>query len=174
MEMKLTGNFIHYGQKNLNGRIYTKECAEKMVADFNMKKQGLADAPKGSTGGVGPDNQWFQCDTMLGQLGYPKESNFTDLANVSHEVEEIHLDEKNRTVAGTIRILETPAGETVKTIIDKIKEGSNTGLYCRPRSIGSVNENDEVEIEQVISFDLVAESDSFANIKENDYIKIKE
>jgi len=86
MVMKLTGNFIHYGKENLNGRIYTKECAEKMVEYFNMKKKGLAEAPDGMSGGMDPNNQWFQCDTMLGQLGYPKEGNFSNLANVSHEV----------------------------------------------------------------------------------------
>ena len=172
--MKLTGNFIHYGKENLNGRIYTKECAEKMVEYFNMKKKGLAEAPDGMSGGMDPNNQWFQCDTMLGQLGYPKEGNFSNLANVSHEVEEIHLDEKNNTVAGTIRILETPAGKTVKTILNEISHGSPTGLYCRPRAIGTVNENKEIEIEQIISFDIIAESDAFSNIKENDFLNIKE
>ena len=168
-EKKLTGHFLYFDQKNLNGRTYSREVAEKIVADFNMKKSGKAESPKGSSGGMEPGNQWYQNPIMLGQLGYPPPDQFgINLGEVSHEVEEIHINEENLSIDGTIKLLETPKGK----IAEELLFGENAvGLSCRPRGTGEVNENGEIENFNIISFDLISKEDAFANIKENDHLK---
>ena len=140
-KIRLTGNFLHYGQKNLNRRIYTKECAEKMVEEFNTR------------GGI-----------MYGELGQP-EGYDVRLSNVSHIVEEIHLDEEKNSIVGTITILDTPKGKIVKKLLKQ-----DIGLSCRSRGAGTVNENGEIEDYQLFSFDLIADQDAFENIAPDDFL----
>ena len=147
--IRLTGNLLHFDQENLNGRIYTKETVEKMVDQFNKLKE------------TGP---------VLGELGYPE--NFeVNLVNVSHEIEFVHLNEENKTLVGTIRLLDTPKGKIVQELV---KPGHDIGLSCRPRVSGTVNENKEIEDYELFSFDLVSGPDAFGNIKENDYLTLFE
>ena len=50
-----------------------------------------------------------------------------------------------------------------------------TGAPCRPRGFGEVNESGEIENFKLISFDLVpSTTDAFANIKENDSLKLSD
>jgi len=143
----LTGNLLHYGEKNLNGRIYTKEMAERIVEQFENR-----------------DGE------MFGELGYPDRFEVL-LTQVSHKVEEIHLDEENKSVVGTIKILDTPKGKIVKAMLDT---DEYIGLTCRPRGAGTVNENSEIENYTLYSFDLVSGPDAFANIKKDDHLTILE
>lgn len=147
-EIRLTGNLLYYDQKNLNNRIYTRETAENIIEQFQkIKNNGKA----------------------FGELGYPVEKNFQgiDLSNVSHEIEELHLDEEQKALVGTIKLLDTPKGNLVK---DLINPENSISLYCRPRGTGNVNENGEMENFEIISFDLVSGPDAFSNIRENDYL----
>lgn len=96
--MELTGTLMYFDKKNLNGRIYTKECAEKIVDQFNEKTK------------VTP---------MFGELGYPKRFEVS-LDHVSHEITEIHIDEKSNSLVGTIHILERILPDK---IIQCIKKG---------------------------------------------------
>ena len=148
-EIKLTGTLIHYDQENLNGRIYTKEAVENIVEQFNKKTEE---------------------EKFLGELGYPQDD-FTgiNIGNISHEVESIHLNEEDKTLVGTFKILNTPKGEIVKELLK-----NNVGISCRPRGVGNINENKEVEDFQLLSFDIVTGPDSFANIKEDDYLTLFE
>ena len=148
MSKKLTGTFLYFDKKNLNNRIYPKEVAEKIVNQFNeIKKDGK----------------------NLGQMGYPPADEFgINLGEVSHEIEEIHINEKNSSVDGTIRLLETPKGKVAE---DLLFGEHPVGLSCRPRGTGEVNERGEIENFQIISFDLISGEDAFANIKENDHLK---
>lgn len=152
-EMRLTGNLLYYDQKNLNNRIYTKETAEKIVEQFNKMKE--------ESGGV------------FGELGYQSEENFIgiNLLNRSHEIEEIHIDESQKALVGTIKVLDSPKGNIVKELYDP---KNMVGLSCRPRGTGTVNENGEIEDFEIISFDLVSGKDAFANIKENDHLILSE
>lgn len=149
-EKKLTGHFLYFDQKNLNGRTYSKEVAEKIVEQMNeMAKNG----------------------TSYGTLGYPKEEGFNEifLSEVSHRVEEVHINPENKSVDGTIILLETPKGKMAEELL--LGENS-VGLSCRPRGTGEVNEKGEIENFDIVSFDLVpTPSDAFANIQEDDYLK---
>lgn len=150
--LKLAGNFLYFDSKNLNGRIYKKEIAEEILEQFNkMKKES----------------------PVLGELGYPEKNSFMeiDLSNVSHEVEEIHLDEKNKSIAGTIKILDTPKGKIVKELL---QSDNQISLYCRPRGTGNINENGEIENFKILSFDLVSGPNAFENIVKEDYVKLIE
>jgi len=149
--IRLTGNFLHFDQKNLNNRIYTKETVEKMIEQFQKMKE------------EGP---------VLGELGYPS-ADFPEinLFNVSHEVEEIHLDEGNKCLSGTVRILDTPKGKLVQELVNP---ENSLKLTCRPRGMGTVNENHEIEDFQLLSFDLLSGPDAFGNIKEDDYLTLFE
>jgi len=138
-EIKLTGNLLHYGQKNLNGRIYTKEVVENIVKQFEKREEA-----------------------MFGELGYPDTFDVA-LANVSHRIEEIHLDEDKKALVGTIKILDTPKGRIVKDLLK-----NRVGISCRPRGAGKINENDEIEDFKLYSFDLISGSDAFENIAPND------
>ena len=144
-EIKLTANLLYYDQKNLNGRIYTKELAEKIVEQFENR-----------------DGE------MFGELGYPDRFEVL-LTQVSHKVEEIHLDEENKAIVGTIKILDTPKGKIVKEMLGT---DDYVGITCRPRGSGTINENSEIEDYTLYSFDLVSGPDAFANIKEDDYIRL--
>jgi hypothetical protein len=152
--IKLSGNFLYYDNKNLNNRIYTRKMSEDIIEQFNKKieEEGV----------------------FFGELGYPGKDNFTgiDLSNVSHEVEEIHLNEEQKSLAGTIKLLDTDKGKIVKELL---KEGSPLSISCRPRGVGDVNENNEIENFEIISFDLVPGPDAFENIKsENDLNLLEE
>lgn len=145
--MKLTGTFLYWDQKNLNDRTYPKSIAEKMVNEFNKREEA-----------------------SFGELGYPKE-NFQEInvRNISHKIEEIHINEENKSIEGTIEILDTPSGKMVKEILEEVKDSK---LSCRPRGVGEVDEDGNVTNFELISFDLVAGEDAFGNIKGNNYIKI--
>jgi len=152
-EIRLTANLLHFNQKNLNGRIYTKETAESIVEQFNniLGEGGL----------------------VFGELGYPEDGNpDVDFSKVSHEVLEIKINDGNQAIEGTLRILDTQAGRRVR---EMLKESSPLGISCRPRGFGKVNEKGEITDFKLISFDLIpTHTDAFANIKENDALKLSD
>ena len=150
-EINLTGNLLHFNQKNLNGRIYTKETAESIVGQVN--------------------NIVEEGGCVFGELGYPEDGNFeVDFTKVSHEVIEIKINEGNQAIEGTLRILDTQAGRRVR---EMLKESCPIGISCRPRGFGEVNEKGEITDFKLVSFDLVpTHTDAFANIKENDILNL--
>lgn len=142
--LNLSGTFLYYDVKNENNRIYSKKIAKEIIKQFNKKRK--------KTG------------NFFGELGYSE--NFEiNLFNISHDVEEINLNEETKSIEGTIKILNTPAGEKAKKLLDK------NNLTIRPRGYGDVNEKGEIENFEVISFDLIdPKTDAFKNIKENDFL----
>ena len=120
---------------NLNGRMYTDECLEQMVTQFKQK----------TSDGV----------PMFGELGYPESTDFTSLHEVSHQVENLHVE--GDTLFAEIKILDTPKGKELKTILD--------GVAFRPRMIGHVHEDNTVSVDTLISFDAIPkETDSYKDI----------
>lgn len=118
---------------NLNGRMYTQEALKQMVESYKEK---------------------IQNGSAFGELGYPSET-FTALDNVSHKITDISIEDK--TLFGTIEILDTPKGEELKNIIDNV--------VFRPRLIGHVLEDNTVKIDTLISFDAIdKETDSYKDI----------
>jgi len=148
-QIKLEGNILHFDQKNLNGRTYTKKVSEEIVEQYNNIR--------------GEDGVFF------GELGTGSDG--VNLMNVSHDVVSLKINEKNKTIEGTLLILDTPAG---KKVLEMMKS-NQFELSCRPRGTGTVNEKGEIEDFKIVSFDLIPTSnDAFANIKKNDSIKISD
>ena len=120
---------------NLNGRMYTDECLEQMVAQFKQKVSN----------GV----------QMFGELGYPESTSFTSLERVSHQVENLQVE--GDTLFAEIKVLDTPRGKELKTLLD--------GVVFRPRMIGHVLEDNTVRVDNLISFDaILKETDSYKDI----------
>jgi hypothetical protein len=115
--------------------MYTDECLEQMVAQFKQKVSN----------GV----------QMFGELGYPESTSFTSLERVSHQVENLQVE--GDTLFAEIKVLDTPRGKELKTLLDDI--------VFRPRMIGHVLEDNTVRVDNLISFDaILKETDSYKDI----------
>ncbi len=137
--IEFQGNFLYFDQKNLNGVTYTKKVAEKIIEQFKEQR--------------GEDGVFF------GELGQDRDDAGINISNVSHDVIELKINENNKTLEGTILLLETSAG---KKALEMLKDPNNYSISCRPRGIGKVNDRGEIEEYQIISFDLIPTSlDSF-------------
>ena len=133
--MKLTGHFLPFNVKNKNGRIYPKELSEKMLVQFKERQElGLI------FGQLGQDS-FPECEYYTSNLNHP-----------SHIVEEIHYNEENNSIDGTIEILDNYQGKVLKEIFE-----SSGPIYVASRSIGSVDTSGNVQLEQLLSFDIVQE-----------------
>jgi hypothetical protein len=154
--MKITTTLLYYDVENGNGRIYTKKCAKDIVNQFKkMKKDGA----------------------ILGEPSFPDgrygDRSTTFLGNVSHEIEEIHLDEENKCIVGNIKILDSDPGKILKELY-KSPEEFNNSFSVRSRGIGDVDPSTKEVINyQIVSFDLVPkEQDSFKEIEQNLKLKL--
>ena len=109
---KIRGIFMQADIKNRNGRIYPMEILTKEVANYNRK--------------------FVNEKRAFGELGHP-DGPTVNLERVSHLVTELYPDGKN--IIGEARILETPMGKIVKTLMD---EGTKLGVSSR--GMGSLDE----------------------------------
>ena len=148
---EISGNFLYFDNKNLNGRIYKKEMAQDIVDQFNAKLK--------------KDRQ------VLGTLGHPEPNKNFDkihLNEVSHEVKEIHFNEDNNSIEGTIRILDTPNGKIIQRMIEEsVRRQTDLPFYCRSRGIADVSDEGIIENYKIVSFDLIEGPDGFGNITDN-------
>ena len=161
--MKITAQLLKINEANLNGRIYTREVVETMIEQFNRRK-----AEQGH---------------FLGELGFPERLE-TTLSQVSHSVDEIHID-KNM-LLGDITVLDTPNGKVLKSMIEvgmknyqgiliEITNPFAAPTVFRSRYTGTVSEDGTVSINKLISFDAVpADEDSFRGLMDGEtkYTKI--
>ena len=89
----------------------------------------------------------------LGELDHPDDS-VINLRNASHLVTEVWWDNKN--VMGKVRVLETPSGQILKSLVE-----SGVKLGISSRGMGSVSEQQGRTIVeddfQLICFDFVSE-----------------
>jgi hypothetical protein len=121
-------------QKNQNGRVYPfdilKREADKYMVEFVKQRRAL------------------------GELDHPETRTVVNLANVAHNIVEMHWDGED--LVGTMEILSTPSGNIVKELIRSgIKLGTSS------RGVGSVKQLGEgtVEVENdysLICFDIVS------------------
>ena len=131
----LEGIFGELDKKNKNNRIYTAE-------EYVPQIESLQDKIKSSK--------------LLGELDHP--SNFdVSLKNVSHIIEELTYDKENKQIKGRIRLLDTDAGRQAKALVD-----AGVPLQISSRAAGAVEENGQVKIKQLFTYDLVADP-GFAN-----------
>ena len=142
-ENKLEGwhPVVFFNEKNLNGRIYTKDSITEDALDkMNNKIKNK------------------QC---LGELGHP-ETFDVSMSNISHAIEKI--DVKDNIMFAKIRTLSTPNGEVLKNTIQHL---GNESIVFRPRASGNVNEDGTVNIKELFSFDAInAADDSFKDMQD--------
>ena len=111
-DYKIRGIFMQGDVKNRNGRIYPKDVLMKEVANYNKK--------------------FVDENRAFGELGHP-DGPTVNLERVSHLVTSLKPDGSD--VIGEARILETPMGKIVKTLMD---EGTKLGVSSR--GMGSLDE----------------------------------
>lgn len=89
---------IPFNQINANGRVYSKECIEKMIESYNERiKDGSA------YGGV-----------------INHDGNYPSISDISHKVTQLSIDD-NGDISGELEILPTPMGNIIQKIIDNAK-----------------------------------------------------
>jgi len=125
---------IKIGELNGNHRIYTKEAVDGMIKQFNEKiAKGIP---------------------MYGELGYPENIDIS-LNRVSHHIKDLYV-ESNILYADVEFIKDNVNGRTALKMIE-----DGVGVL-RPRSIGTVNEDRTINIERLISFDIISsDNDAF-------------
>ena len=101
----IKGVFMQSDVKNRNGRIYPKEILQKEVARYNR--------------------EFIQKNRAFGELGHP-DGPTVNLERVSHMIKSLTPEGSN--FIGEARILETPYGKIVKSLID---EGASLGVSSR-------------------------------------------
>ena len=102
---KIKGVFMQADIKNRNGRVYPMETLQKEVARYNK--------------------QYIKEKRAFGELGHP-DGPTVNLERASHMITDLYPDGKN--FIGEAKILSTPMGEIVKTLMD---EGAKLGVSSR-------------------------------------------
>lgn len=133
----LTGLFTTFSTKNRNGRIY--ESAD-FLPHVNALKEQISEG------------------SLLGELDHPH-SFETTLSNVSHVVESLEFDPQQNAIVGRVRLLNTSKGKEAQALV---KDG--IPLHISSRAAGTVDESGKVRLQQLFTYDLVAEP-GFANAK---------
>ena len=111
---KIKGIFMQADIKNKNGRVYPMEILQKEVNRYNK--------------------EFIKEKRAYGELGHP-EGPTIYLERASHMITDLYPDGKN--FVGEAKILSTPMGEIVKTLMD---EGAKLGVSSR--GMGSLEEKD--------------------------------
>jgi len=101
----IKGIFMQSDVKNKNGRIYPKEILQKEVARYNR--------------------EFLQKNRAFGELGHP-DGPTVNLERVSHMIKS--LTPEGSYFIGEARVLDTPYGKIVKSLID---EGASLGVSSR-------------------------------------------
>ena len=133
----LTGLFTTFSTKNRNGRIYES-------ADFLPHVEAL--------------KEQMEAGALLGELDHPH-SFETTLSNVSHVVESLEFDPQQNAIIGKVRLLNTSKGKEAQALV---KDG--IPLHISSRAAGTVDESGKVRLQQLFTYDLVAEP-GFANAR---------
>ena len=111
-DYKIKGVFMQAEIKNKNGRVYPMEILQKEVARYNK--------------------EFIKENRAYGELGHP-EGPTINLERASHMITALYQDGQN--FIGEAKILATPMGEIVKTLMD---EGAKLGVSSR--GMGSLEE----------------------------------
>ena len=101
---KIKGIFMQADIKNRNGRIYPMEILNKEVGRYNK--------------------EYINEKRAFGELGHP-DGPTVNLERASHMITSLQPDGKN--FIGEAKILSTPMGEIVKSLMD---DGAKLGVSC--------------------------------------------
>ena len=104
-DYKIKGVFMQAEIKNKNGRVYPMEILQKEVARYNK--------------------EFINENRAYGELGHP-EGPTINLERASHMITALYQDGQN--FIGEAKILATPMGEIVKTLME---EGAKLGVSSR-------------------------------------------
>lgn len=119
-----------FGTKNNNNRIYEK-------AEYLPHLEYL--------------NEKIEKGQLFGELDHPQ--NFdVSLKNVSHVVQKLWYDQDANNVKIKVRLLNTPAGQIAKTLVE-----SGCTISTSSRAAGQVMNEGKVKIQRIFTYDLVAE-----------------
>ena len=109
---KIKGVFMQADIKNRNGRVYPMETLQKEVGRYNK--------------------EYIKENRAYGELGHP-DGPTVNLERASHMITALYPDGKN--FIGEAKILKTPMGEIVKSLMD---EGAKLGVSSR--GMGSLDQ----------------------------------
>ena len=104
-EYKIKGIFLQSNVKNRNGRVYPKDILMKEVKRYNQ--------------------EFINKNRAFGELGHP-DGPTVNLERVSHMIKALYPEGNN--FIGEARVLDTPYGKIVKSLID---EGARLGVSSR-------------------------------------------
>lgn len=119
-EYFIEGIFLQSNLKNRNGRVYPTEILDKEVKRYN--------------------EEYVTKNRAFGELGHP-DSPTINLDRVSHMIKELKRDGDN--FIGKAKIMDTPYGKIVKSLID---EGATLGVSSR--GMGSLSQKGGVSMVQ--------------------------
>ena len=111
-DYKIKGIFMQADVKNRNGRVYPMEVLQKEVHRYNK--------------------EYIREKRAFGELGHP-DGPTVNLERASHMITKLYPDGKN--FIGEAKILKTPMGEIVKSLMD---EGAKLGVSSR--GMGSLDQ----------------------------------
>ena len=111
-DYKIKGIFMQADVKNRNGRVYPMEVLNKEVKRYNK--------------------EYINEKRAFGELGHP-DGPTVNLERASHMITKLYPDGKN--FIGEAKIMSTPMGEIVKTLMD---EGAKLGVSSR--GMGSLDQ----------------------------------
>lgn len=129
-DLVLEGTAAVFGVKNNNNRVYEKE---EYLPHLQYLQEKIS---KGQ---------------LFGELDHPQSFDVS-LKNVSHVVEGLSYDEASNSVKIKLRILNTPAGQIAKTLVE-----SGCTISCSSRAAGQVMNEGKVKLHRIFTYDLVAE-----------------
>ena len=117
--------------KNQNGRIYPREVLVREAKKYHK--------------------EFIKQSRAMGELDHP-ESSVVNLANVSHNIKEMHWEGDN--LLGTVEVLGTPSGNILTELF---KSGIKLGISSRGMgSVETVSEAGEQSQEVQPDFELIA------------------
>lgn len=88
---------------------------------------------------------------LVGELDHPEKFDIS-LNNVSHTIEDLTHDKEGRTIGIKVRLLDTPAGQIAKRLVD-----AGVPLSISSRAAGNVGPDKKVQIKKIFTYDLVAD-----------------
>jgi hypothetical protein len=84
-------------------------------------------------------------------LDHPEKFDIS-LKNISHLVEDLNYDKGNRCLKIKVKLLDTPAGQIAKKLVD-----AGVPLSISSRAAGNVGPDKKVQIKKIFTYDLVAD-----------------
>lgn len=129
-EYYLEGVAAVFGEENNNNRIYDE--TEYMPHLAYLKEK-------------------IEQKRLLGELDHPEKFDIS-LKNISHVVQDLNYDKETRTLRIKVKLLDTPAGQIAKKLVD-----AGIPISISSRAAGTVGDGKKVQIKKIFTYDLVAD-----------------